>query len=246
MINHINIIGETKTDLASLIEQYGRTAEGTEPPELLYTSPVDLKKNVLDFHNPLDIPVDEDVTLTGIGWIDNELHVQLHMTDRVIRAFAAKSDAGNSYVDGIQYCETGFEEESWDEDGNGRGDWAEFISEVKPEEKDSVKAEIRIQKCIESVTDDWEIQIPLNQIMAGGSQETDESAENIPEQTAEAPEGTGSAYDTYDMENLHEKMESKWPEIREELIPVNLSCEKQGIRVELLSALVDIFRAGYG
>ena len=238
MINHIKIIGETKTDLASLIEQYGRTAEGTEPPELLYTSPVDLKKNVLDFHNPLDIPVDEDVTLTGIGWIDNELHVQLHMTDRVIRAFAAKSDAGNSYVDGIQYCETGFEEESWDEDGNGRGDWAEFISEVKPEEKDSVKAEIRIQKYIESVTDDWEIQIPLNQIMAGGSQETDESAENIPEQTAEAPEGTGSAYDTYDMENLHEKMESKWPEIREELIPVNLSCEKQGIRVELLSALV--------
>ncbi|QUA52000.1 leucine-rich repeat domain-containing protein [Aristaeella lactis] len=238
MINHINIIGETKTDLAPLIEQYGKTAEGTEPPELLYTSPVDLKKNVLDFHNPLDIPVDEDVTLTGIGWIDNELHVQLHMTDRIIRAFAAKSDAGNSYVDGIQYCETGFEEESWDEDGNGRGDWAEFISEVKPEEKDSVKAEIRIQKCIESVTDDWEIQIPLNQIMAGGSQETDESAENIPEQTAEAPEGTGSAYDTYDMENLHEKMESKWPEIREELIPVNLSCEKQGIRVELLSALV--------
>ena len=48
MINHINIIGETKTDLASLIEQYGRTAEGTEPPELLYTSPVDLKKNVLE------------------------------------------------------------------------------------------------------------------------------------------------------------------------------------------------------
>ena len=231
MINHINIIGETKTDLASLIEQYGKTAEGTEPPELLYTSPVDLKKNVLDFHNPLDIPVDEDVTLTGIGWIDNELHVQLHMTDRVIRAFAAKSDAGNSYVDGIQYCETGFEEESWDEDGNGRGDWAEFISEVKPEEKDSVKAEIRIQKYIESVTDDWEIRIPLNQIMAGGSQD---AAESIGTDNQEETEAASSAESMY----FNTLLEQEWPGITNELIPVNLSCEKQGIKVEVISALV--------
>ena len=231
MINHIKIIGETKTDLAPLIEQYGKTAEGTEPPELLYTSPVDLKKNVLDFHNPLDIPVDEDVTLTGIGWIDNELHVQLHMTDRVIRAFAAKSDAGNSYVDGIQYCETGFEEESWDEDGNGRGDWAEFISEVKPEEKDSVKAEIRIQKYIESVTDDWEIQIPLNQIMAGGSQDAAESIGTDNQEETEAASGAKSV----DMDTL---IEYEWPGLSEELIPVNLSCEKQGFLVEVISALI--------
>ena len=231
MINHINIIGETKTDLASLIEQYGKTAEGTEPPELLYTSPVDLKKNVLDFHNPLDIPVDEDVTLTGIGWIDNELHVQLHMTDRVIRAFAAKSDAGNSYVDGIQYCETGFEEESWDEDGNGRGDWAEFISEVKPEEKDSVKAEIRIQKYIESVTDDWEIQIPLNRIMAGGSRDAAGSAGIDNQEETQAGSGAGTL-------DINAELGKEWPGITNEMIPLNLSCEKQGFKVEVVSALV--------
>ena len=74
-VETITIEQQEGTDLLPLLQRYGKTVEGIQrPAQVLRRSstqaavPNDLK--VLDYNQPLDIPLFKDVCLSGIGWID--------------------------------------------------------------------------------------------------------------------------------------------------------------------------------
>ena len=170
-IRNIGIVEHGLTDLTSLIEQYGKTAEGTEPPKLLFTVPEDLKRKVLDYHNPLDIPIDEGVTLTGIGVIDDELHIQVHYTDNKGMADipAIMASVGCFFKDRENDYKTEFMTESWDENGDDVPDWAEFISRLKQDQTGGAETKLFIGRILAAWEDDWEIQFPMNSIRKEGN-----------------------------------------------------------------------------
>ena len=235
-VKDIIIIGTRRTELVPLIEQYGETVEGIEPPELHPAGRTDRDQNVLDYRNPLDIEIEEGVYLTGIGWIDDELHIQVRYTQTYKEGMFPLLTMYNSYPWGAEDYDAKFSGSVWTED-SGQGEnwqmevWREYYSPLKPEDVEYVRPALQVDTNLETVEGDWNIQIPLNQIMAGGSQDAAEpDGTDNPEET-EAASGTGSA-------DINALLEQEWPGITEELVPVNLSCEKQGIKVEVVSALV--------
>ncbi len=236
-IKDISIFGRKDTDLTPLIEQYGKTVDGIESPELIPDERIEKKRKVLDFHNPLDIPIDDGIFLTGIGWIDDELHVQIHYTKTANDDYSTTYfHMCNSYPWGAEGYDPDFTGEMWIEDSRQGENWQtevwyEYFSLLKPEDVKYVKPVLEITTRLEKVEVEQEIRIPLNQIMAGGSQDAAESiGTDAPEET-EAASGAGSL-------DINAELESKWPGITNELIPLNLSCEKQGFKVEVVSALV--------
>ena len=235
-VKDIIIIGTRRTELVPLIEQYGETVEGIEPPELHPAGRTDRDQNVLDYRNPLDIEIEEGVYLTGIGWIDDELHIQVRYTQTYKEGMFPLLTMYNSYPWGAEDYDAKFSGSVWTED-SGQGEnwqmevWREYYSPLKPEDVEYVRPALQVDTNLETVEGDWNIQIPLNQIMAGGSQDAAEpDGTDNPEET-EAASGVESA-------DINALLEQEWPGITNEMIPLNLSCEKQGFKVEVVSALV--------
>lgn len=174
-IKDISIFGRKDTDLTPLIEQYGKTVDGIESSELIPDERIEKKRNVLDFHNPLDIPIDEGVLLTGIGWIDYELHVQVHYTKTADDDYSTMYfHMCNSYPWGAEGYDADFTGEMWTED-SGQGDnwqtevWYEYFSPLKRKDVEYVKPVLEITKGLEKVEVEQEIRIPLNSIRKEGN-----------------------------------------------------------------------------
>ena len=192
-VKDIIIIGTRRTELVPLIEQYGETVEGIEPPELHPAGRTDRDQNVLDYRNPLDIEIEEGVYLTGIGWIDDELHIQVRYTQTYKEGMFPLLTMYNSYPWGAEDYDAKFSGSVWTED-SGQGEnwqmevWREYYSPLKPEDVEYVRPALQVDTNLETVEGDWNIQIPLNQIMAGGSQDAAE-----PDGT-DNPEGMAGHY----------------------------------------------------
>ena len=114
-VKDIIIIGTRRTELVPLIEQYGETVEGIEPPELHPAGRTDRDQNVLDYRNPLDIEIEEGVYLTGIGWIDDELHIQVRYTLTYKEGMFPLLTMYNSYPWGAEDYDAKFSGSVWTE-----------------------------------------------------------------------------------------------------------------------------------
>ena len=81
-VEYIRVQESHTTDLFPLLKQYGKTEKGVTPPrpdERYQDSPAvpeDVK--ILDYQQPLDVRLFGNIYLTGIGWIDDQLHIQFH------------------------------------------------------------------------------------------------------------------------------------------------------------------------
>ena len=173
---------ETDIDLIPLLREHGKTEEGVRMPRLLnsYPDQSELPKDlkVLDYNKPLDIPLFEDVNLSGIGWIDDQLHIQFHNTGRCgLTTEGTWYDSWGVWLtdldrNGIEYSEL-----KWDENSDDFPEWIEYVINVKPDEAESLELATHIEVLKVILTGNWKIGIPLNQIWAESEEEPAESAE---------------------------------------------------------------------
>ena len=178
-------------DLHELLEQYGenpatmpasqveirnisvsdRDTESLEVPETL---------KLLDYTVNPEIRIQEHAVLSGIGWIDGLLHVQLHYTDNdlvwitenvngyyPVRGHVLMQLADGwspwykhreSLPDGIFHVSFGSNED-WPE-------WEEYIFPCTPDEvrEGTLEAQITLNDTVEVLTGDWVVEIPLRMI----------------------------------------------------------------------------------
>ena len=87
-LSDLQVIEYTEINLLPYLKEYGTEQEGIDPPALQprhyrnedgsVTEKIPEADKILDYTRPLDIPLYKTFTLTGIGWIDGKLHVQIH------------------------------------------------------------------------------------------------------------------------------------------------------------------------
>ena len=175
-------------DLVPLLKQYGKTEQGIAPPELeerrhsSEETPVPKDVKILDYHQPLDIPLFKDVCLTGIGWIDGQLHVQFHNKGReYIDMRNGRGSAASVWVSesvyGKTYAETDVDYSPlrWDLNDDGWTEWYEYIINCRPEEAEKLELSAEISVCSRILEDDWSVRIPLKQICTGENAGGDEA-----------------------------------------------------------------------
>ena len=232
-IDNISIWDEKDIDLIPFLKEYGQNAEGIELPEvdknptIPETSYPDVEK-ILDYKHPLDISLWEGAKLTGIGWIDDRLHVQVQCTQDIIRI----GNDEESWVEAQVNLYTPVAHQDYRPlDWRDTSDWSlsgkEYVLDVKPEDMEQSELTANIKKQKGLLKDNWELQVPINMLLTG----SDEDAA-VQKEEAEAAE------DLARKQTVNRQIEENWPGITKELKPVNLSCEKQGIRFEVSSALV--------
>lgn len=174
-------------DLHPLLEQYGNDVKTALMPENARVMAVGMEtKNnteavtILDPAANLKIPLNECTELSGIGWADGKLHVQIHyLEDKLIRF----SDGGSYYpascyvqmlgTDGIsplyrEWMESHdvVYEYTWDDNGDEIRDWEEFIFPCDPADvqEGTLRAVTRFNKRTEDVEGNWLVKIPMKMI----------------------------------------------------------------------------------
>ena len=223
---NLSIDNQTSVDLLPMLEQYGEKAETVDPPTLLPIFRYDgtymrlvpdeeARKGVkvLDYTKPLNVPLAKDITLTGIGWVDDVLHVQLHY---------ANNREGRFHT-GITSPEFDFLYDSsirWDENNDGVEEWVEFMSPDKLSGRQVSSLSAKIIENTGTVKDKWEVQIPLADILL--------TAEGPAAREEETESGGLSREDSEWLMNYN---------LANMLDPRKSTCEKDGIRLRVLSAV---------
>ena len=158
---------QEKLDILPYLKEYGKASEGVEIPDdaIVYS-----QSKVLDSTEPLNICLAKDFYLTGIGWIDNQLHVQIQ--DRQQERITIGPATVSPMVIGVAALyaekpekEVTTERAMWSSAGDGYRDMSEFILGIRPEEADKIRLEAWIHEITEVVKDTWEVQIPLADIL---------------------------------------------------------------------------------
>ena len=191
---HIDSLGLEKvaeTDLHPLLEQYGKDVKTAPLPDNAQPlfgygdrSIIRPESTIgLDPAGNLHIPLSEHAELSGIGWIDGMLHVQVHYPDHVTKEIRANGERSEYFpetcwirmmgTDGISpwfwHQETAQDvvfQWAWDENGDEFGDWEEYIFPCDPAEvrEGTLQAEVRNNEKFESLKGDWMVKIPMKMI----------------------------------------------------------------------------------
>ena len=161
---------DTVVDLLPMLEQYGKDVKTAEHPKRLQLSGLANKfpakdMKFLDYTQPLDIPLLGDVCLSGIGWIDGQLHVQYHYKGEPTYKGGSVtfSDTWNvweySSADDPDYSPV-----QWDANLDGYAEWKEFIYDIKPEEADDLVLEASVSIMEKVLDGGWIIEFPLKTV----------------------------------------------------------------------------------
>ncbi len=149
-------------DLTPYLKLYGVTTEGVRSPNADLPDVPGLERpkiNVLDYTNPLDILLADGVRLTGIGWINDRLHVQT-ATDRDKAEIAFVYDSWNQK----EYTQSRM---IWDDMPvwqMGSDVYLEGIYDCKPEETDKLRLFTATSVRSQYTEGLWEVQFPLSWI----------------------------------------------------------------------------------
>ena len=196
-MNSYEVAREVKLDLVELLKEHGTTDEGVLSPELApgFTAEGEVsrsKKNVLDYTKPLDIPVLDDVKLTGVGWIDGSAHIQFHNLN-AHPIGSEKSQASGNWGISMDYdpdfwTENLYDSACWDENGDGATDWDETILNCTPEYLEKMRPTVVVTVTDEIVDGSWEISFPLRVICADTVDQIDAGTE-LQQRNPEVAEG---------------------------------------------------------
>ena len=219
----MKVYEEDRAYLTPALKKYAKAVEGVEPPPLaqsiLKYRPLGPKEvpglKVLDYTKPMNFPLLWNATLSNIGWIDGKLHIQIHADSPNLGGFDElwldTSLDGN--MDTL-WKELDYSPVEWYDDN---GSWYEFVYDYAPEDLDKLKINANAIYEAKTLQDDWSVSFPLSQVYvpeedgtAGLSQDPEEETDDLPEVAA----GSEAS-----------------------LLPVNLGCERQGIRVDVVAGL---------
>ena len=237
------IVKTGELDLLPLLKENGKVTGGVKFPgvmseEFCYENGEGAPKlsagtKVLDYKQPrLDLPVTRDVTLTGIGWIGSELHVQVHYTGA--EPFVPGE---NDCMPWDAWCDLEIPGEdryftflSWDDNGDSTVDWIEFAWNVSRKDAERIT---QLGLSVDNVTDmlsgRWEVSLPLDAVLSG---DPVAEAEIKAVTAAEAEENLLRSCGP----DFYRELVAANPDLPAGLRPVNLTCESGGIRLEILAA----------
>ena len=176
------------TDLHPLLEQYGKDEKTAILPENAYSynnpeagaaaAPESFR--ILDYTQDLGIPLHEQVVLSGIGWIDGALHVQIHYPDRHMEIMNTASEdlpvsawIQMTLEDGFSPWYTHKDDLPggtyiwlWDENGDDYPEWQEYVFPCTPAEAEKavLQAQVRITGATTIVKGNWLVKIPIHMI----------------------------------------------------------------------------------
>ena len=163
----------TKFDMMPYIRQYAKKTEGTDPPERIGGEP----KKILDPSQSLNIRLHRNVTLTGIGWIDGQLHLQFHFPgqESVYLGHGVYSFPVDLKM--FDYSDDDLKRRythdrlilSWgDENEDDNLEWMEFIYDFDRNPFDQFRLEARIQETNALIDGNWIVKVPLSRIWVAG------------------------------------------------------------------------------
>ncbi|MBR6442793.1 MAG: DUF4179 domain-containing protein [Clostridia bacterium] len=230
---------KTSVDLLPILKEYGKTTEGVAAPASLGRGwqaedapalPEDLSTlKLLDYNNPLNIPLRENMVLTGIGWIDNRLHAQIHYTgsypvvDRNDGTETWYAYFANMIGENWLSCST----LSWCDPGSDNYSWQEVIWDSTPNDVSNLLS-VFIDFPVDVIEGTWAVEIPASAIPFSAIPTEQAPAAEPEEETRTLPE-----------QNMADRVfEMNYPEIADEMRPLDLSSEQDGIRFSLTSGLV--------
>ena len=187
-LDELGLISHTVLDLAPYLAEYGDSAEAMVPDESLPNQSVywadyvkhsseTLPSRILDVSSPLDISLNPNIRLDGIGIIDGQCHVRLRYVDN--EPFVESS---SPYVfrpvEYVCICAPG--SESWLNDYEKRSDVCIFewrkapAPGSEPDEQEFIfpLAEgagipLYIRSCSGVVDGNWKVEAPLDSIWTG-------------------------------------------------------------------------------
>lgn len=177
----VKIERKTLTDLNTALEEHGKTAEGLAARSFVRRRWERAVVKVLDCSDPLNIPLGrEDILLTGIGWIDGQLHVQVQNkaasefwkgTMSYGPAFEvsvfglARQDDGTVDVQRTKELDLPDMPVKWSDSSNGSvQQYEEWILDCKPDEPIDLYATVTALEDV--LEDDWTVEFPLGMICA--------------------------------------------------------------------------------
>ncbi len=166
--------------LSQSILQQAKVTEGVDLPANISdrkkTGPdaPDLPKKVLDYTRPRDFRLSNDllavneILLTGIGWIDNQLHIQVHHTGK--SKFRVDGDSYISWSAEMNVQVRGQEQDcaviGWDDTGDAESDWLEFVWNITPEDYSIAKVEAVLKQLAAEDRAEWTFRVPVRSVLA--------------------------------------------------------------------------------
>ncbi|MBP5725867.1 MAG: hypothetical protein J6Y48_02215, partial [Clostridia bacterium] len=241
-------------DLVPLLKEHTRTEEGVMPPDGAYTYTKDgeytttVRMKVFDSKaSQEEIPLLGNIFLSGIGWIDGQLHVQLHIQGRDVLETDSNRKS-NACMVGVTCFITGKTNDEvradgspviWDENNNLFPEWYEYVFNCTPDDVDQMMLNADLGVYTDMLYDDWSVEIPMNLLLQkdrNGNIEYEINPEGFKNGlTAEAIPDADLTLVT-EAEMIREVMDAHVEEVAyDELAPIGLSMEKQGIRMEVVS-----------
>lgn len=256
----VYILKSSLLSIGGLLGKYGGSASLVDVPQLIPITFSDLDGSfrdygtswyrdqgikVLDYTHPLSVRLHSNLELSGIGLIDGLLHVQLHYVDNVVY----KSDGSVQYrhipaahVDSP--CEpfpAPVNAMQWDTDGDGQADFIEYVFSCQAEEEAAKGLTVFSQEILDCIEGPWTIKVPLSAVWTGNPDALKTEAPG-PETTPEPePEPTPEPEPSPEPEpelNLITRLQQSIPDCLTDVVPVGLSCEQEGFRLEVVSASV--------
>ena len=175
---------------------------------------------VIDYSRPAGRILSDHVLLSHAEAYGDEFHVQLQYTDW---AYWPLRD-----VDVVLLGKEGRETTPgwnghmrWDTDGDGDPDFEEFVFPIDPEGTGPIRFRIDITETTDTLEDNWEVKVPLADVWTGASPQPEiVTAEADLDYIAKLEKVTSSGLISY-------------------LVPVGLSCEDEGIRLDVVCAAAD-------
>ncbi len=159
----------------SLLEK-AEAAEGVEIPENIRKtsgtgSAPQKPEKVLDYTKPLDISLTPDILVTGIGFINNQFHLQLHHLGDS-RIHAASGSYPSWYTDVRCQLLSSSKDPymlGWDDTGDDVSDWIEYVWDYAPEDIRVASLYGYFTQASAPMPGEWAFEIPVASIL----QETD-------------------------------------------------------------------------
>ena len=209
-------------ELPELMDYYIRSVNGGKRE---YYTTEDYRaagRKVIDYSTPAGQVLSSQVLLSHDGVYGDEFHVQLQYKDWAYWPLR-NVDVVLLDEEGIERGPDGWEGHMrWDTDRNGDPDFEEFVFSIDPEVAGSLRYRVDITETTEVVEENWEVKVPLSGIWTGVAEYSD-----IVDDIALYPGGWTPA-DVYEL----------YPQFKGELVPVHLTSEDQGIRLDVMYSAV--------
>ncbi|MBP5726778.1 MAG: hypothetical protein J6Y48_06850, partial [Clostridia bacterium] len=234
---NVKIERETIRDLDTILKEHGKTEEGITTRDYVRKAGQPAEIKVLDNAEPLNISLgSEEALLTGIGWIDGKLHVQVQKKtpSEIRKGNNTYGPAAVVMVSGIALQDDGSIDSERTNEMNGDCQpvqWTDFstgsaqryeewILDCKPDEPIKLMADVVILE--DMLTDDWSVEFPLSMICDEAGIEEIRSAEGsaaAEDAIRNRAEGFFAAWQERDASGMALRcVPSEWSDMTDEMI----------------------------